>query len=139
VIILDTNVLSALMRTVPDPAVAAWLDRQPAESVWITSITLFETRFGLALLPSGRRRQALESAFEQLLKEDLENRVLADADRFAKNVAPIIREIQSSGVASHRAIARSLNARGVATARGGQWTAVQVGSILRRVVTDVPC
>jgi len=60
--------------------------------------------------------------------------VRADADRFAKNVAPIIREIQSSGVASHRAIARSLNARGVATARGGQWTAVQVGSILRRVV-----
>jgi DNA invertase Pin-like site-specific DNA recombinase len=57
--------------------------------------------------------------------------VKADADRFAKNVAPIIREIQSSGVASHRGIARSLNARGVATARGGQWTAVQVGSILR--------
>src|SRR6516165_7656056 len=60
--------------------------------------------------------------------------VRADADRFAKNVAPIIHEIQSSGAASHRAIARSLNARGVATARGGQWTAVQVGSILRRVV-----
>jgi len=57
----------------------------------------------------------------------------ADADRFAKNVAPMIREIQSIGVASHRGIARSLNARGVATARGGQWTAVQVGSILRRV------
>ena len=57
----------------------------------------------------------------------------ADADRFAKNVAPIIREIKSSGVASHRGIARSLNARGVATARGGQWTAVQVGAILRRV------
>jgi len=57
----------------------------------------------------------------------------ADADRFAKNIAPIIREIKSTGVASHRGIARSLNARGVATARGGQWTAVQVGSILRRV------
>ena len=57
----------------------------------------------------------------------------AEADRFAKNVAPIIREIQSSGVASHRGIARSLNARGVATARGGEWTAVQVGSILQRV------
>jgi hypothetical protein len=56
--------------------------------------------------------------------------VKADADRFAKNVTPIIREIQSTGVASHRVIARSLNARGV---RGGVWTAVQVGSILRRV------
>jgi len=60
--------------------------------------------------------------------------VKADADRFARNVAPIIREIQSTGVASHRGIARSLNARGVATARGGQWTAVQVGSILRRAL-----
>src|SRR5829696_6056666 len=56
----------------------------------------------------------------------------AEADRFARNVAPIIREIQTNGVASHRGIARSLNARGVATARGGKWTAVQVGSILRR-------
>jgi DNA invertase Pin-like site-specific DNA recombinase len=56
----------------------------------------------------------------------------ATADRFAKNIAPIIREIQGSGIASLRAIARALNARGVATARGGQWTAVQVTSILQR-------
>jgi len=56
----------------------------------------------------------------------------AEAERFAHNVAPIIREIQSSGVASHRGIPRSLSARGVGTARGGAWTAVQVGSILQR-------
>jgi predicted nucleic acid-binding protein len=85
-IILDTNVLSTLMRTVPEPAVVAWLDRQPAESVWITSITLFETRLGLALLPSGRRRQMLEAAFDRLLIEDLENRVL-DFDSTAANEA----------------------------------------------------
>jgi DNA invertase Pin-like site-specific DNA recombinase len=58
--------------------------------------------------------------------------VKADADRFARNVAPIIREIRSSGATSNRGIARSLNARGVATARGGQWTAVQVGAIMKR-------
>ena len=75
-IILDTNVLSALMRKLPDVPVVAWLDGQPAESIWITSITLFEARLGLALLPSGRRRQALEVAFSRLLNEDLENRVL---------------------------------------------------------------
>lgn len=75
-IILDTNVLSALMRVMPEAAVVAWLDRQPAESVWITSITLFEARFGLALLPKGRRRLALETAFAQLMEEDLQNRVL---------------------------------------------------------------
>ena len=59
-IILDTNVLSALMRTLPEARVVAWLDRQPAESVWITSITLFEARLGLALLPTGRRRQTVD-------------------------------------------------------------------------------
>jgi predicted nucleic acid-binding protein len=85
-IILDTNVLGALMRAVPDAAVLEWLDRQPADSVWITSITLFETRFGLALLPAGRRRQILEAAFDDLLREDLENRVL-DFDGAAANAA----------------------------------------------------
>ena len=65
-IILDTYVLGALMRSVPDAAVVKWLDRQPAESVWITSITLFEARFGLALLPSARRRQRLCAAGGEL-------------------------------------------------------------------------
>ena len=74
------------MQNVPDPSVVEWLDRQPAESVWITSITLFEARLGLALLPNGRRRQALELAFEQLLAEDLEERVL-DFDRSAAEAA----------------------------------------------------
>jgi toxin FitB len=85
-IILDTNVISALMQGVPEPLVVEWLDRQPAESVWITSITLFEARLGLALLPKGRRQQALETAFEQVLADDLEGRVL-DFDRAAAEAA----------------------------------------------------
>ncbi len=85
-IILDTNVLSALMRSAPDLAVVAWLDRQAPESLWITSITVFEARFGLALLPSGRRRRALERSFALVLEEDLENRVL-DFDQAAATAA----------------------------------------------------
>lgn len=81
-IILDTNVLSALMRTAPEVQVVRWLDEQPAESIWITSITLFEARLGLALLPKGQRQRLLESAFNRLLEDDLENRVL-DFDRAA--------------------------------------------------------
>jgi len=77
------------MQKVPEPTVVAWLDQQPAESVWITSITLFEARLGLTLLPSGRRRQALEAAFEQLLAEDLEGRVL-DFDRPAAEAAAVL-------------------------------------------------
>jgi predicted nucleic acid-binding protein len=85
------------MQKVPNPAVVEWLDQQPAESVWITNITLLEARLGLALLPNGRRRQALELAFEQLLSEDLEGRVL-DFDRpAAEAVAGLAAERQRRG------------------------------------------
>jgi predicted nucleic acid-binding protein len=47
--LFDINVLSALMRTRPDTVVVAWLDRQPADSVWLTSVTVFEVRSGPAL------------------------------------------------------------------------------------------
>ena len=96
-IILDTNVLSALMRQVPEVPVVAWLDRQPAESVWITSITLFEARLGLALLPAGRRRKVLEAAFAQLLAEDLENRVLDFDSAAAIEAASLAADRQRAG------------------------------------------
>ena len=75
-IILDTNVLSALMQSQADPQVTAWLDEQSAESIWITSITLFEARYVLALLEPGRRKDQLQERFDLLLQDDLENRVL---------------------------------------------------------------
>jgi toxin FitB len=96
-IILDTNVLSALMRMAPEAPVVAWLDRQPAESVWITSITLFEARLGLALLPASRRRQTLEASFARLLKEDLENRVLDFDSAAATEAALVAAERQKAG------------------------------------------
>ena len=77
------------MRREPILAVVSWIDQQPAESIWITSITLFEARFGLALLPSGRRRKALEAAFDALLADDLEGRVL-DFDRPAAEAAAVL-------------------------------------------------
>ena len=75
-IILDTNVRSALMPQPPDPQVVAWLDDQAAESIWLNSITLFEARYGLAMLASGQRKNMLQERFEQLLQDDLQNRVL---------------------------------------------------------------
>lgn len=96
-IILDTNVLSALMRHAPEAQIVRWLDHQPAESIWITAITLFETRLGLALLPKGRRRQLLESAFDQLLEEDLENRVLDFDSAAATEAAALAAARQKAG------------------------------------------
>jgi toxin FitB len=113
-IILDTNVLSELMRRRPEPVVLNWLDQQTAQAVWITTITLFEARLGLALLPLGRRRAALEVAFELILRHDLENRVLSfdvDAAAQAANLAasrqragrPVdMRDTQIAGIAQAR-------------------------------------
>jgi hypothetical protein len=116
VIILDTNVLSALMRTAPEPAVVAWLDRQPAESVWITSITVFEAHLGLALLPQGRKRRALEAAFARLLDEDLENRVLDFDLPAARAAASLAAERQRSG---RPAEIRDIQIAGITLARHG--------------------
>jgi predicted nucleic acid-binding protein len=74
-IVLDTNVLSALMRKVPETPVVKWLDAQPAASVWITSVTLMEIRFGLLTMPKGRRQNALISAFDLMLKTMIEGRI----------------------------------------------------------------
>jgi predicted nucleic acid-binding protein len=97
VIVLDTNVLSALMRTNPETKIVEWLDRQPADSVWLTSITVFEARFGLALLPKGRRRSSLERAFERVLSEDLSNRVLALDEMAALTAAQLAADRQRLG------------------------------------------
>jgi predicted nucleic acid-binding protein len=85
-IVLDTNVLSALMRAEPDRPVVRWLDRLAAESIWTTSITVFEVRFGLEVLPAGERKAALQHAFNQAIDEDLRGRVL-DFDARAASVA----------------------------------------------------
>lgn len=96
-IVLDTNVLSALMRTKPDAVVVDWLDRQPADSIWVTSITVFEARFGLALLPKGRRRSSLERAFDRVLTEDLSSRVLSLDEMAASTAAHLAAERQRAG------------------------------------------
>jgi hypothetical protein len=66
-IILDTNVLSALMQQPPDQHVVTWLDRQPRTSIWTTSVTIFEIQFGLQVLATGRRRTMLIEAFDEVL------------------------------------------------------------------------
>jgi predicted nucleic acid-binding protein len=68
-IILDTNVLSALMRDVPDVKVASWLDQQPGTSIWTTSITMFEIQIGLQIMPVGKKKTALSEEFERLLDQ----------------------------------------------------------------------
>ena len=113
-IILDTNVVSALMRQVPDPGVVGWLDRQPLESVWITAVTVFEVHFGLELLASGRRRRQLEDAFARALDEDFEGRIVPFEQKAAHQAALIAARLRQSG----RSIEiRDAQIAGIVTAR----------------------
>lgn len=75
-ILLDTNVVSELMRPVPDPKVVRWLDDQPAADVWICAVTVGEIRLGIALLPEGRRRERLAGLAEAMIQEDFSERCL---------------------------------------------------------------
>ena len=113
-LVLDTNVISELMKTEPDPQVIAWLDAQSTGSVWTTSISIFEISFGLNALPEGKRKRALQDAFDAMLAEDLDYHVL-DFDRVAANRAgeisanlhglgrPVeIRDVQIAGIVSVR-------------------------------------
>jgi predicted nucleic acid-binding protein len=68
-IVLDTNVFSALMQQTPETKVIDWLDRQPRTSIWTTSITVLEVRFGLQILAAGKRRTFLLEAFETVLNK----------------------------------------------------------------------
>ena len=96
-IILDTNVLSALMSSEPDRDVVAWLDQQAPESVWTTSITVFEIRLGLALMDAGARQVRLTAAFETLLAEDLTARVLNFDSVAAARTAILIADLGRTG------------------------------------------
>ena len=76
-ILLDTHVLSELMRPATSRGVENWLGRQPAAAVFIAAITEAELRYGLALLPEGRRRRRLLAQAEAMLAEEFAGRVLS--------------------------------------------------------------
>jgi hypothetical protein len=97
VIVLDTNVVSTFMDPEPDPIVLNWLNSQSHESIWITTITLFEIRYGLELLPQGRRRASLSQAFLRLINEKLDRRVLAFDEAAAEIAASLAARRRSMG------------------------------------------
>ena len=75
-ILLDTNILSELMRSTPEPAVSHWLAALPNGSVFTSAITEAELRLGAALLPHGKRRSALTAQVEHMLDEEFLGRIL---------------------------------------------------------------
>jgi hypothetical protein len=97
VIVLDTNVISALMDGRPS-AVLAWLDRQEAAGIWTTAVNVYETRFGIGLLPDGRRRALLEARYALLVERALRGRVLPLDDAAAAAAARLGADRRARGV-----------------------------------------
>ncbi|MBV8574865.1 MAG: type II toxin-antitoxin system VapC family toxin [Acetobacteraceae bacterium] len=96
-IVLDTNVLSELARSQPAPAVQAWADRMPLARLCTTAITEAELRFGLALLPAGRRRTELAHAVERIFTHIVGGRVLPFDRAAAQSYAGLAAQRRQTG------------------------------------------
>jgi len=88
--LLDTNVVSECMRAQPAAQVLAWLDTLDERQVWISAVTSAEIALGLALLPSGKRKTALQEAAQAMLEEDFAGRCLSFDAEAAKHYGDIV-------------------------------------------------
>ena len=89
-ILLDTNVVSELMRPAPEPRVLEWLDAQLAADVWISAVTVGEIRLGIALLPDGQRKERLAGLAEAMFQEDFPDNCLSYGMLAAAEYAAIV-------------------------------------------------
>ncbi len=96
-IIVDTNVISELLRPVPAERVETWLSAQDGASVYFTTIGEAELRHGVAILPAGKRRAALLRAIEGILDEDFRDRILPFDRPAARAYAAIAAERRALG------------------------------------------
>jgi len=96
-IVLDTNVLSELLRPLPDARLVAWLAAQDGATVYFTTVGEAELRYGLALLPEGKRRTALAQAVQEILVEDFRDRILVFDSAAANAYAQIAASRRASG------------------------------------------
>ena len=88
-VLLDTNVVSELIRKSPDPAVEAWASGHPLEELFFSAVGETELRYGAAILPAGRRRETLVADIERMLRNAFEDRVLPIDSAAARAYADI--------------------------------------------------
>ena len=98
-ILLDTNVVSEPLRPTPDPGVVAWLDAQALETLYLSTITLAEVRFGIARLPKGKRKEVLSGRFEDEFVAAFAGRILGFGERESSLYAELRTRAEASGVA----------------------------------------
>jgi predicted nucleic acid-binding protein len=96
-IILDTNVISELLRPGPEPRVEQWLSGLDGLSVYLSSISEAELRYGLAIMGNGKRRAALVNAVDRILREDHAGRILPFDSDAAQSYATIAAARRAAG------------------------------------------
>ncbi len=102
-IVLDTNVISELMRARPDPRVLAWVDEQPAVEVYLTAVTAAELRYGVARLATGRRKAELAERIQRTLEEEFSGRILPFDDDAATHYGDVVVDRERQGAVTSMA------------------------------------
>ena len=114
-ILLDTNIISEALKPAGDPAVLTWLDAQAVETLFLSTITLAELRFGIAAMPPGKRRDILGRELDQRILPVFEGRVLP----FSRAAADAYGELRARARAAGKAISTADGyIAGIATAHG---------------------
>jgi toxin FitB len=103
VILLDTNVVSEPLNLNPDPVVVAWIDAQVIETLYLSTVSVTELRYGIAVLPDGKKKESLRTSLDERILPLFESRILP----FDMDAAEICAEL--------RARARTLG-QGIGTA-----------------------
>ena len=117
--LLDTNVVSEPIRKAPDPAIEAWTAGHPLESLFFSAVGEAELRYGVAILPTGRRRETLASDIERMLRDAFGDRVLpfdSDAARAYADIAAMRRSAGRPVVPTDCQIAAIARSRNMAVA-----------------------
>lgn len=96
-IVLDTNVISELMKPQPSPAVEAWMSAQAADDLFTTAVTVAEALYGVEILPKGKRRDQLVRQTQATFAEDFAGRILSFDEQSARHFALIAATRRSRG------------------------------------------
>ncbi len=96
-VVLDTNVVSELIRPSPSPVVQAWVAGQEAKNLFFSAVSEAELRYGLETMPEGRRRNALAVEIEGMLREDFIGRILPFDSKAARSYAKIAADCRTAG------------------------------------------
>lgn len=133
-ILVDTNVISEPLRATPAPAVVAWLDAQPLETLFLSVVTVAELRFGVARLPAGRRRNSLVEQLESQVLPAFTGRILNFDLPATQRYAEAMAKAQAAGLAvgvadGFIAAIAAANGMTVATRDTAPFTAMDVAVI----------